>query len=151
MQLHRLQPKTKAKKGKRVGRGGKRGTYSGKGLKGQKSRAGHRIRPELRDIMKKLPKMRGRGKNSNLSIEQKPFVVNLDVIEQTFAAGTNVTPTLLSEKKLISLREVKRPIKILGRGDLLKKMTFTGFIFSDSARVKIEAVGGQIISVQNNG
>jgi large subunit ribosomal protein L15 len=146
MQLHKLQPKTKARKGKRVGRGGKRGTYSGKGLKGQKSRAGHRIRPELRDIMKKLPKMRGRGKNSNLSIEQKPFVINLDTIEKSFTPGTGLTPTLLVEKNLISLREVKRPIKILGRGVFSKKMTFTGFMYSKSARVKIAAVGGEIIS-----
>lgn len=147
MQLHLLQPKTKAKKGKRVGRGGKRGTYSGKGLKGQKSRAGHRIRPELRDIMKKLPKMRGRGKNSNLSIEQKPLVINLDMIEKTFSSGTSLTPALLAEKNLISLREVKRPVKILGRGVFSKKMTFTGFVFSESARLKVEAAGGEVVSV----
>ena len=52
MQLHTLKRKTKNKTKKRVGRGGKRGTYSGKGLKGQKSRAGKKIRPEIRDIIK---------------------------------------------------------------------------------------------------
>ena len=59
MQLHEIKPKHKLKKSKRVGRGGKRGTYCGKGIKGQKSRAGAKIRPELRDLVKKIPKVRG--------------------------------------------------------------------------------------------
>ncbi|PIS13477.1 MAG: hypothetical protein COT67_01505 [Candidatus Tagabacteria bacterium CG09_land_8_20_14_0_10_41_14] len=59
MQLHQLKPSTKNKDKKRIGRGGKRGTYSGRGLKGQKSRAGRKLRPQLRDIIKRLPKKRG--------------------------------------------------------------------------------------------
>ncbi|HEY4495498.1 MAG TPA: uL15 family ribosomal protein, partial [Candidatus Paceibacterota bacterium] len=59
MQLHQLQRNKKARKGIRVGRGGKRGKTSGRGTKGQKARAGHRIRPEIRDAIKKLPKRRG--------------------------------------------------------------------------------------------
>lgn len=61
MQLHELQPKTKNKKKKRIGRGGKRGTYCGRGLKGQKSRAGRRIRPAVRDVILRIPKLRGKG------------------------------------------------------------------------------------------
>jgi large subunit ribosomal protein L15 len=59
MQLHQLQPITKKKAEKRVGRGGKRGTYSGRGLKGQKARAGRKIRPAIRDYIQKLPKIKG--------------------------------------------------------------------------------------------
>lgn len=59
MQLHQIKPSHKLKTKKRIGRGGKKGTYSGKGMKGQKSRAGAKIRPELRDFIKKIPKVRG--------------------------------------------------------------------------------------------
>ena len=59
MQLYELKPNHKNKKHKRVGRGGKRGTTSGKGTKGQKSRAGHRIRPAERDLIQRLPKLKG--------------------------------------------------------------------------------------------
>lgn len=63
MQIHELKPENKPKKKKRIGRGGKRGTYCGRGLKGQKSRAGRRIRPAVRDFVLKTPKLRGRRKN----------------------------------------------------------------------------------------
>ncbi|MFH1188555.1 MAG: hypothetical protein V1652_01780 [bacterium] len=59
MQLHELQSLHCNKKEKRVGRGGKRGTYSGRGVKGQSSRAGHRIRPAERDLIQSMPKLRG--------------------------------------------------------------------------------------------
>lgn len=61
MQLYQLKPDHARKTDKRVGRGGKRGTYSGKGTKGQHSRAGHRIRPAERDFIQRLPKLRGVG------------------------------------------------------------------------------------------
>lgn len=59
MQLNELKAETKHKSKKRVGRGGTRGTYSGKGMKGQKSRAGAKIRPAIRDLMQRTPKLRG--------------------------------------------------------------------------------------------
>jgi len=59
MQLHELKPRTVSKSKKRIGRGGKRGTYSGKGIKGQKSRAGRKIRPAIRDLKQRTPKLRG--------------------------------------------------------------------------------------------
>jgi len=59
MQLHQLRPKHKLKKKKRIGRGGKRGTYSGKGIKGQKSRAGRKFAPVIRELIKRYPKLRG--------------------------------------------------------------------------------------------
>lgn len=65
MQLHQLQPLYKLKDKKRIGRGGKRGTYSGRGQKGQKARAGHKIRPALRDLIQRLPKLRGIGNRAS--------------------------------------------------------------------------------------
>jgi ribosomal protein L15 len=61
MQLHEVQPIHKNKSKKRIGRGGKRGTYSGRGMKGQKSRAGRKIRPSVRDLIQRTPKLRGTG------------------------------------------------------------------------------------------
>lgn len=59
MQFHQIQPSRRLKKKKRIGRGGKRGTYCGRGIKGQKARAGAKIRPQVRDLIKKIPKVRG--------------------------------------------------------------------------------------------
>ncbi|MDE2144662.1 MAG: hypothetical protein KGJ01_01695 [Patescibacteria group bacterium] len=59
MQLHELSPLHKNKEEKRIGRGGKRGTFSGRGTKGQRARAGHRIRPAERDLIQHMPKLRG--------------------------------------------------------------------------------------------
>jgi len=70
MQLHQLQPANKNQKKKRIGRGGKRGTYSGRGVKGQKSRAGRHIRPAERDLIQRLPKLRGQ-KNKPRKKESK--------------------------------------------------------------------------------
>lgn len=64
MQFHTLKRKTANKKSKTVGRGGKRGKTSGRGTKGQNARAGRKKRPELRDFIKRVPKLRGRGVNS---------------------------------------------------------------------------------------
>jgi large subunit ribosomal protein L15 len=69
MQLHELKPIHKFKKKKRIGRGGKRGTYSGKGMKGQKSRAGRRLEPVIRGIIKRYPKLRGYKFKSKVKIQ----------------------------------------------------------------------------------
>lgn len=71
MQFHTLKRKTPNKKSRSVGRGGKRGKTSGRGTKGQNARAGRKKRPELRDFIKRVPKLRGRGKNSNKSFRVK--------------------------------------------------------------------------------
>ena len=60
MQLHELKPIHKNKESKKIGRGGKRGTYSGKGMKGQRSRAGARMQPIIRELTKRYPKLRGK-------------------------------------------------------------------------------------------
>jgi len=143
MQLHELKLKTKKKKGKRIGRGGKRGGYSGRGIKGQKSRAGHKIRPVIRDIIKKIPKKRGYKFKPP---REKPQILNLAVLENKFKEDERITPVKLLQSGLIT-RKGKRKllIKILGEGNLTKKFTFSGCEFSASAKEKILKTGGTII------
>ena len=128
-----------------VGRGGKRGKTSGRGGKGQTARAGHKMRPEIRDIIKRLPKLRGRGKNSNLSIAVKPIVVNLSDLEAAFLDNAAVTPQALVEKNLVELKSGRTPkVKILGDGTLTKKFAVAGCAVSAAAKAKIEKAGGSI-------
>jgi len=142
MQLNQLKRVHAHKKSKRVARGGKRGKTAGRGTKGQKSRAGHRLRPELRDIIKKYPKHRGyRFK----SIQTKPAPINLDVIEASFAAGDAVSPeTLLAKKLIVKKGGRMQKVKILANGKLTKKITLSGCLVSASAKVAIEAAGGTV-------
>jgi large subunit ribosomal protein L15 len=140
MQLHQLKPKIKNRRVKRIGRGGKRGGYSGRGIKGQKSRAGRKIRPQWRDIIKKIPKKRG---YSAPSLKQKPAVVNLDIIEKNFKEGEKVSPKTLAEKGIIKRKEAK--IKILGKGEISKKIIVENCQISKSAKAKIEKAGGQYV------
>jgi large subunit ribosomal protein L15 len=142
MQLHQLKRKTENKREKRVGRGGKRGKTSGRGTKGQKARAGHRIMPAIREQLKKLPKLRGYKQKS---IQDKPAVVNLATLEHFFSAGEAVTPATLLERKAVRSRKGKLPVvKILGDGELSKKLTVSNCKVSASARTKIEKAGGTI-------
>lgn len=145
MQLHNIQPTTKNKKRMTVGRGGKRGKTSGKGTKGQKSRAGRKLRPELRDIIKKLPKQRGRGKNIFQSFQIKPVVVNLGAIDLAFEKGALITPATLVASGIIRIRKSVKPVvKILATGELTKAFEFSGVEFSATAKEKIEKAGGKI-------
>ncbi len=145
MQLHQIKRKTKNTKRMTVGRGGKRGKTSGRGTKGQKARSGRKIRPEIRDVIKRIPKMRGRGKNSNLSIQSKPVVINIDALEKIFKAGDTVSRATLVEKGMVSSRNGKIPdIKILGNGEITKKLVLKDLAVSASVKEKIEKVGGTI-------
>jgi large subunit ribosomal protein L15 len=145
MQLHQIKAKTKRTRHVQVGRGGKRGKTSGRGTKGQNARAGRKKRPELRDIIKKIPKQRGRGKNIFQSFQVKPAIVNLEALEATVAAGETVTPAYLVEKGLVNKTGGRVPsVKILGTGDLSKKFNVTGCTVSATAKSKIEKVGGKI-------
>lgn len=150
MQLHQLQSATPKKDAKRIGRGGKRGKTSGKGGKGQTARAGNRPRPEMRDIIKRLPKLRGFGKNRARTVNAEKAVatvVNLTAIEKTFSAGDTVSPQTLIAKKVVSVLRGKVPqIKILGTGDITKKITLSGCICSASAKEKIEKAGGSVLA-----
>ncbi len=142
MQLNTLQRKTTNKAGKRVGRGGGRGKTSGRGTKGQKARAGHRIRPDVREKLKKLPKLRGYAFNS---IEMKPAVVNLSVLESMFVSGDTVSADILRERGAVQARKgASIKVKILGDGELTKKLIITGCAVSGSAKEKIEKAGGSV-------
>ncbi len=148
MQLNSLKRKTENKKARRVGRGNASGLgkTSGRGTKGQNARAGHKKRPDVREQLKKLPKLRGRGVNSLLSIQAKPAVVNLSSLEGIFAAGDAITPASLMERGLVRARKGTTPVvKILGGGDITKKLSISGCSVSGQAREKIEKAGGSVV------
>jgi len=137
MQIHELKPKKKLKKKKRIGRGGKRGTFSGRGVKGQKARAGGTPRPVLRDIVKKIPKKRGyRFK----PIHPKPEVVNLRELDRNFKSGEKVNPRTLLKKGLIKRVKGRPPkVKILGHGKLTKKLIIENCKLSKSAEKALKS------------
>ena len=140
-----LKRKTKNKKGKLVGRGGTRGKTSGRGTKGQKARAGHSIRPEIRDMIKKYPKLRGRGKNSNKSIQTASATVNIGRIGTVFAKDAAISPATLLAKGLVRrINGVLPKVKILAGGELSYAITVYDCIVTPSARVKIEQAGGSV-------
>lgn len=143
MQLHELKPKHRTKRQKRIGRGGKRGTYSGRGVKGQKSRAGRQIVPPIRQLVKKYPKLRGyRFKTQS----PKMTCVNIKDLEQNFKEGNLVSPKTLLEKKLVRKIKGRLPqVKILGQGRLTKKLTVENCKVSKTAKEKIEKTKGKII------
>lgn len=146
MQLHELKPTQKRQTAKRIGRGGKRGKTSGRGHKGQKARAGNSTRPEMREIIKKIPKLRGHGVNRAKTVNADkvaPTVINVSVLEQF--EGTEVTPKTLVAAGLVATRRKKAPaIKILGNGDLSKKLIVSGCLVSTTAKDKIEKAGGSV-------
>ena len=81
-----------ARPSRRVGRGGKRGKTSGRGTKGQNARSGRKKRPEMRDIIKKLPKRRGYGKNRGRTVDgtkRNATVISLERLEALFDAGSD--------------------------------------------------------------
>jgi len=143
MQLHQLKPIHKLKKKKRIGRGGKRGTYSGRGIKGQKARAGRRLKPIIRDLIKRYPKLRGyRFKSKIKNQKAKIMIVNLEILEKKFKEGEKVNPQILLEKKIINKIKGKMPrVKILGKGKITKNLIIENCQISKQAKEKIEKLG----------
>ena len=144
MQLHTLKRKTKNKRKKTIGRGGKRGTYCGRGLKGQRARAGRKIRPEIRDVIKKIPKKRG---YKFASYKEKPEVVNVGELNK-FSVGEEVNPKTLAEKGLV---KKNKSVKILGNGEIKTALSFKDCLVSAGALKKIEAAGGGILKESKSG
>ncbi len=148
MQLHTLTPRTKTKKPAPVGRGGKRGKTSGRGGKGQTARAGHKIRPEARDLIKKLPKRRGHGKNRSRTVRTNRIplaAVNLAALEANFEKGQTVSPATLLAKGLVRRNKGRAPaVKILGTGSLTKPVVIEKCLLSASAREALEKAGATI-------
>ncbi len=146
MQTHQLKRNTPLKKATRIGRGGKRGKTSGKGGKGQTVRSGRKLRPEMRDTIKRLPKLRGRGVNQNKPVSKTYVPVNLASIEAHYANGEKVTPATLVAKGIIEITKGKKPaIKLLGTGNTTKKVTVADVTVSAAAREKIEKAGGKVL------
>ena len=131
MQTKDLKAKTSRKNQKVVGRGGKRGKTSGKGGKGQTARAGHRLRPEVRDVIKKLPKLRGYRAPY---IDRKVSVVYIKDLNK-FKDGDIVNPKTLG---------LRGKVKILANGVLTKKIVIEGCLVSEGAKLQIEKFGGKI-------
>ncbi|PIV31779.1 50S ribosomal protein L15 [Candidatus Wolfebacteria bacterium CG02_land_8_20_14_3_00_37_12] len=139
MQLHELKSQFKKKNKKRVGRGGKRGTTSGKGQKGQKSRSGHRIKPAEREMIQRLPKLRGL---KNKSLQKKPIIIKIEDLNKKIEGG------IINREVLIKaglMKKSDKKIKILGNGEIKKSFQVEGLKISENAKKKIEAVGGKVV------
>lgn len=150
MQAHELKPPKGAKHArKRLGRGNAtgNGTYSGRGLKGQKSRSGNKPRRFFEGgqtrLMKRLP--RKRGFRNPFRVEYEP--VNLRDLE-AFEPKTEVTPELLKEKRI--LRSIRKPVKVLATGELTKPLTVKAHKFSLTAKERIEAAGGAAVLIDGD-
>lgn len=146
LKLHTIKPAKESRaKHKRIGRGGKRGTYSGKGQKGQRARSGGRKGLKLKGLKRMvegLPKQRG-----FTSLEPKFGVVNIGEINKRFKDGETVTPASLRARGLSAKLNVK--VKILGDGELTKKLTIQGCGLSKSALEKVQKAGGEVAKKKN--
>ena len=140
MQIHQLQPKHTSKGRKIVGRGGKKGTYSGRGGKGQTARAGRKVAPIIRELIKRYPKLKG---YRNFVLPDYHAVVNLDVLEKTAKDGEIINPENLIAKGLVAMVKGRKPdVKILGTGKITKKITVENCKISASAKAAVEKAGG---------
>lgn len=144
MKLHEL---TSIKKRvQRIGRGGKRGTTAGRGTKGQKSRAGRRLRPAERDLILRIPKKRG---FRNKPKREKAVIFNLETLSKhlkSLASGKSqieVTIPVLKAAHLLP-NSFKGTVKVLGVGEMAFPVAMKGISVSTSAKQKIEKAGGKI-------
>ena len=97
-------------------------------------------------MIKRIPKLRGRGKQSFKSFQERHTPVNLEIIERAYEQGGIVSPETLMSAGIISLKSGKVPlIKILGKGTVSKKFTISGCAVSTSAKAAIEKAGGQVV------
>jgi large subunit ribosomal protein L15 len=156
LNLHTLKPAQERKDRKRVGRGlgSGKGRYSGRGIKGQKSRAGSKKMPAgfeggQMPLDMRAPKLRGNTSADAMPIG--PFrtysqPINLRDLERVFADGDTVNIEAMVEKGL--LKNTKADVKVLGTGDLKKKLSVTAHSFSASAREKITAAGGSATALK---
>jgi large subunit ribosomal protein L15 len=151
LNLSNLKPAQPRKDRKRVGRGlgSGKGRYSGRGLKGQKSRSGsHKMRAGFEGGQNPLYMRLGKGRGGSADAmpvgphRTSTVPVNVASLEQRFDAGADVTLDALVEKGLI--RNTRTDVKLLGQGDLTKKLSVTVHAASASAREKIEAAGGSL-------
>lgn len=158
LNLSNLQPAQPRKNRKRVGRGlgSGKGRYSGRGIKGQKSRSGsHTMRAGFEGgqmpIYMRLGKQRGSTSKDAMPIgphRTHTVPVNLSELERAFDAGADVTLEAMIEKRLI--KNTRTDVKVLGNGELTKKLAITAHAFSATAREKIEAAGGTATALRED-
>ena len=152
LNLSSLKPASKRAARKRVGRGmgSGKGRYAGRGIKGQKARSGSHKMPagfeggQTRLYMR-VPKLPGSTSKDAMPIgpfRTRTQGVNVRDLERMYDAGAEVTPESLKAKRLI--RTVRIDVKILGQGELTRKLTVSAHLFSASAIEKIEAAGGTV-------
>jgi large subunit ribosomal protein L15 len=156
LSLSNLKPAQKRRARKRVGRGlgSGKGRYSGRGIKGQKARAGsHKMRPGFEGgqmpIYMRLGKLRGPHSKDAMPMgphRTSTVPVNLRDLERAFEDGADVTLEALVEKGLI--KNTRTDVKILGSGEVTKKLTVTAHGFSSAAREKIEKAGGSVTALR---
>jgi large subunit ribosomal protein L15 len=137
--------KNRIKKAKRLGRGygsGVGGHTVGRGTKGQKSRSGHKSLVAFEGgnvpFYRRMPKYNGFKSKSNI----KTQVINIDTVAENFKSGDKVTPEILKEKGLVKKNSTE--IKILGRGEISKKVSIEGILMSPVAEEKIVKAGGSV-------
>jgi large subunit ribosomal protein L15 len=143
LSLSNLEPVHKLKNKKRVGRGGKRGTYSGRGQKGQKARAGHKIKEQERENLLKIPQRLG----IKFQARPKPLVkiITLTDLDKNFSNGEIVNNKTLIKKGLVKKIKGKIPeVKILANGSITKPLTISKLEISKSAKKLIEKANGKV-------
>ena len=142
MQLHEIKSNYRRQKRKRVGRGGKRGTYCGRGRKGQKARESRNLVPMIRSLIKRYPKLRGYRFKSR---KQGVAVINLEVLDKKFKSGDAVNPEILLKQGLIRRIKGETPrVKILAKGKLTKSLALEKVQLSGKAKEAVEKAGGTI-------
>lgn len=145
MQIHELEV-VKKKPNKRVGRGGCRGTYSGRGMNGQKSRSGASIDPLFEggrsSLVKRMKKIRGFK-----SIHPKMNIISLNILEKLFSDGDKVSLISVADRGIVRNKDMVKGIKIVGNGKLSKKLFISKEIrLTKKAKSEIEKLGGEIES-----
>ena len=146
LSLHTLQPSPGSrKKRKKVGRGGKRGTYAGRGLKGQRARSGGKgglQRKGMRQLIERTHKLKGFK-----SIHPKPAIVSLGLIDKRFKDNDKVNPHSLLKKKLVD--NIQAGVKILSNGEINAKIKVSGCFLSKAAQAKIAKAGGEVVLIKS--
>ena len=142
MQIHELSTTKKTKK--RIGRGGKRGTYSGKGMKGQKSRSGGNVDPLFEGgrttLIQKMKKNRGFK-----SPHAKKITISLARLSAIYDDGDTVSIETLTQKKVLRAKTVRYGARIVANGEITKKLTIDEWVgVSKIAKEKIEKSGGKV-------
>jgi large subunit ribosomal protein L15 len=145
MKLHSLKT-TRPRTTKRVGRGGKRGTTAGRGTKGQHSRAGRRLRPAVRDLIIRLPKLRG---FRNKPVKDVMTVVDLAELSAKLKSFTKEAAQELNHELMktagILSKNFKGQVKILSDGEIAFPIVVKGIKVSKAALEKIEKAGGKVL------